>query len=305
MRDGVTVSVAELIELKQLAHATYRGAPASQNHTSGNYQSLLKGRGMAFSEVRNYQAGDDIRHMEWRVTARTGRPHVKLYQEERERPILLIIDFNPSMYFGTRVAFKSVLAAKIAALIAWRAMLQKDKVGGLFFSSTQHHEFPPYARHAHIMKMLATLAEYTQALPAFSSSPKYRPLSDVLNKVRRVNKPGSLIVLLSDFYAFDEQSYQHLALLRQHNDVIACHIQDPIELALPSSPGVYPITDGMNTLLLDNDKTTQQAYQAYWSEKNQSLKKQLQRAGVADISFHGEKNLSQLLSAIFPRRPYG
>ncbi len=134
MTDGVSVELNELIALQRYARrVNYK--PLYSAVQAGNHLSKLRGRGMDFAEVRNYQAGDEIRHMEWRVTARTGRPHVKIYQEERERPVVILTDFNPSMYFGTRIAFKSVVAARMAAMIIWTAVKQGDRVGGLFFFS--------------------------------------------------------------------------------------------------------------------------------------------------------------------------
>ncbi len=112
MTKGVTAELSELIALQRYAQKAHYYPVGRAAKGSGHHLSKLRGRGMDFSEVRNYQAGDEIRHMEWRVTARTGKPHIKLYQEERERPVVLVIDFNPSMYFGTRLAFKSVVAAQ-------------------------------------------------------------------------------------------------------------------------------------------------------------------------------------------------
>lgn len=132
MTEGVTVQLDELIALRRYAQRVHY-KPTGSAIRAGNHLSKLRGRGMDFAEARNYQAGDEIRHMEWRVTARTGRPHVKLYQEERERPVVILSDFNPSMFFGTRLAFKSVIAARLAAMLAWTAIKQGDRVGGLFF----------------------------------------------------------------------------------------------------------------------------------------------------------------------------
>ena len=137
MTYGVTAELNELIALQRYAQiGHYR--PKGRSLRAGQHLSKLRGRGMDFAEVRHYQAGDEIRHMEWRVTARTGRPHVKLYQEERERPVIILADFSPSMYFGTRLAFKSVVAARLAALLAWTVVKQGDRVGGLLFSAFKH-----------------------------------------------------------------------------------------------------------------------------------------------------------------------
>ncbi|MCX7115670.1 MAG: DUF58 domain-containing protein [Gammaproteobacteria bacterium] len=304
MPDGVTASIDELIELRRFADAATKLPLHARSRTPGTYQSKPKGRGMEFAEVRNYQAGDEIRHMEWRVTARTGRPHVKLYHEERERPVLLITDFNPSMYFGTRVAFKSVLAAKLTALLAWRAIHQGDKVGGLLFSNQQHHEFPPRAHHATLMRLLGQLALYTQS-PQASNRPKAKPLSEVLLRVRRVNTPGSFIIFISDFYALNKDCDQHLTHLRQHNDVSMVHVCDPIEQQLPPS-GYCPFTNHQDTLLLDGfDPAVTQTYAAYWSQRHLALKQHCQQLGLLYSQITTEQDFTSNLSQIFPWRSHG
>jgi uncharacterized protein (DUF58 family) len=300
MSDGVTASISELIALRQQSQFSLSHC-AHSSRLNGQYRSPLRGRGMEFSEVRNYQAGDEIRHMEWRVTARTGRAHVKLFHEERERPVFFVVDFNPSMFFGTRVAFKSVIAARLCALLAWRAFYQGDKIGGLCFSALTHHEFFPNAREAYLMKLLGRLAEYTQANTSLLSMGA-RPLSDALLRIRRVNKPGSLIILISDFYAFDSESDQHLTQLRQHNDILAFHLCDPIELAPPKA-GLYPITDGKQHFLLNtHDFNTQETYQKIWSERHAQLKTRCQRLGLLYTQVQTTTPLIQLLHQVMPGR---
>ena len=243
--NGVVAELTELILLQRQASRVGYHAEASAAR-SGHHLSKLRGRGMHFSEARNYQAGDEIRHMEWRVTARTGRPHVKVYQEEREQPVVILTDFNPSMYFGTRVAFKSVVAARLAALIAWTAAKQGDRVGGILCSALAHHEFTPRSRQAGVLPLLASLSRYTQETQSQSERvPDARSLSHALLRLRRVAKPGSILVLISDFYTMDAESEQHLSRLCQHNDVLAYHICDPLELA-PPKPAQYAITNGQD-----------------------------------------------------------
>ena len=240
MTDGLSVELNELIALKRFAQrVNYK--PRSSALCSGNHLSKLRGRGMDFAEVRNYQAGDEIRHMEWRVTARTGRPHVKVYQEERERPVVILVDFNPSMYFGTRLAFKSVVAARLAAMIAWTAVKQGDRVGGIIFSAKDHDEFTPRSRDISVLPFLASLSEYTQADTRINSL-KPRQLSEVLIRLRRVTRPGSIVVMISDFYNMDADSEQHLGRLRSNSDVLAYHVCDPLELRPPKQH--YAITNG-------------------------------------------------------------
>ncbi|KTC76985.1 DUF58 domain-containing protein [Legionella brunensis] len=302
MSDGLVAELDELIAFKRYAHRiNYK--PENNAIYMGNHLSKLRGRGMDFAEARNYQAGDEIRHMEWRVTARTGRPHVKLYQEERERPVVLLCDFNPSMYFGTRVAFKSVVAARLAAMIAWTAVKQGDKVGGLIYSANEHSEFTPHSRNLGILPFLAALSHYTTVSPGNGGDS--RDLSDALIRLRRVTRPGSIVVLISDFYALDVDSERHLSRLRFHSDVLAYHLCDPIELAVPK-PQYYPITDGQQETVLDTTRDDiAKSYQSYCEERIANLKMLFKRLQISYVQVTAEANIPKLVRQTFPRRTGG
>lgn len=303
MTDGVVADLNELIDLRRYAHsALYH--PEGRALRSGNHMSRLRGRGMDFAEVRNYQAGDEIRHMEWRVTARTGRPHVKIYQEERERPVVILADFNPSMIFGTRVAFKSVIAARLASIIAWTVIKQGDRVGGLFFSATEHNEFTPRGREAGVLPLLASLSNYTSQSESQREA-KPRRLSDALLRLRRVVRPGSIVVLISDFYYMDAECEKHLSRLAGHNDILAYHVCDAIELA-PPRPQQYAITNGQQEVILDTElNRVNSAYERYCFERVENLKSQLKRLQIQYIQVTSEMNLPQLVRLTFPRRVRG
>ena len=304
MTNGVTAELTELIALQRYAQAT-NYHPEGRAIRSGNHLSQIRGRGMDFSEVRNYQAGDEIRHMEWRVTARTGKPHIKLYQEERERPVVILIDFNSSMYFGTRIAFKSVVAAQLAALLSWTVTKQGDRVGGFLFSSTAHNEFIPRSREAGVLPFLAALSEYTRNRPQNAIALNNRPLSYALQRVRRVAKPGSILVLLSDFYNLDKESEQHLSRLCKHNDILAYHICDPLELA-PPKPQQYAITDGKQEMLLDTTvKAIRLGYQHYCEQRINELQIQFKRLHIQYVQVTAESDLPILVRQTFPRREHG
>ncbi len=301
MTDGVTAELAELIDLQRYAQAGYS---CSQGRAlrSGSHLSKLRGRGMDFAEVRNYQAGDEIRHMEWRVTARTGRPHIKLYQEERERPVILLTDFNPSMYFGTRLAFKSVVAARLAAILAWTVVKQGDRVGGLLFSASRHNEFTPRGRELGVLPFLAALSQYTRELSPHASQQEGRSFSYALQRVRRVVKPGSILVLISDFYNMDKESEKHLSRLRRHNDVLVYHLCDPLELA-PPRPQQYAITDGQQEVFLDTTvDAVSHGYRHYCDQRIATLQAQLQRLQIQYVQVTAESDLPLLVRQTFPRR---
>lgn len=303
MSHGVIATLPELIQLEQLARGRHHHITA-KSARSGERQSLLRGRGMDFADVRNYQVGDEIRHMEWRSTARTGKPHIKLYQEERERPIVLLVDFNTSMYFGTRVAFKSVLAARLAALIAWISSAEGDRVGGFLFSGAHHDEFLPRSRKSGVLALLAGLAKYTALLhQEHDTSP--RPLSDTLKQLRHVVKPGSLLVLISDFYTLDASCEPLIGRLRQHNDLLAYHVTDPLELA-PPTPGFYPVTDGTRRLRLNTrDRNVCNAYTTFAEKHLTEVEQRFKRFKTPCIPITAENDWVNLTHQTFPRRRRG
>lgn len=303
MSDGVIAELPELIRLKRYAQqVTY--PPEGRALQSGNHQSRLRGRGMDFAEVRNYQAGDEIRHMEWRVTARTGKPHVKLYQEERERPVIIVADFNPSMLFGTRVAFKSVIAARLASILAWTGVAQGDRVGGFVFSADQHHEFMPRTRELSVLPMLSMMSDLTRQPPG-QYWQSQRPLSEVLLRLRRVVRPGSILVLISDFYTLDESCQKHLNRLRSHNDILAYHICDPLELLAPK-PQIYAVTNGQRELLWDTRQgDIAQAYEQYCHQRVAAVQEQCRQGQIQYVQVTPDLDLAQLVRQTFPRRKNG
>lgn len=299
MTYGITTELKELIDLRQFARAV-RYRPSSRAARAGNHLSKRRGRGMDFSEVRHYQAGDEIRHMEWRVTARMGKPHIKLYQEERERPVCLLTDFNDSMYFGTRRAFKSVIAARLTAMLAWTAIQQGDWVGGLFFSENQHHEYPPKAREEGVLTLIKALCDYTSMKPIPSTGkPSF---AHALKRLSRVARPGSMLVITSDFYQWDAECEQWLMRLRGSNDIIAYHVVDPLELA-PPKPQQYAMTNGREEILLDTThRTVTAAYQHYCENRVAAIQKQLKRLQIQVVQVTPDTDIPRLVYDTFPRR---
>lgn len=222
---------------------------------SGGHLTHFRGRGMEFDETRIYQPGDDIRQMDWRVTARSGQPHVKLFREERERPVWLWVDQGQSMRFGTRTAFKSVRAAEAAALLAWAAVDGGDRLGGLVFDGDRQRELPPRSRHSGALRLLEALASVgSTAIPASTSSRREQPL----DRLARVVRPGSLVFLLSDFAGFGRQQELLLARLAAHNELVLVLVYDPLEADLPPA-GRWPVSDGRRILSLNSGSREQVA----------------------------------------------
>ena len=246
--DGIHLSAEELIALRPRCHALrlpMRRPAASA--LAGAYSSRFRGRGVDFLESRNYQPGDDIRNMDWRVTARTGKAHTKVFQEERERPVLVVLDAGPTLFFGTKKRLKSVAAGQFAAAVAWSAVRRSDRIGGFLFAPGRHREIRPAGGRRGAMRMIQGLVDWLQ--PEHNAAGEPEPLSKALERVRHTVRPGSLIVIVSDFYGLDEVCNRHLSRLRLHNDVIGCQVVDAAEHELPR--GRYPITDGRSTTVLD------------------------------------------------------
>lgn len=289
---GINITLDELLHLED-PHLLTLKPPKVKALEGGHHLSRIRGRGIDFSEVRNYQAGDDIRQMEWRVTARTGQPHVKLYHEERERPVFLVVDFNHSMFFGTKIAFKSVIAAKFATLLGFAASKLGDKVGGIVFSGDEINDFRPKARRQGILPIVKALSDFSFK----SEQSKARPLSNVLLQLRRVSKPGSLIFIISDFSHFDEDAKQMMQRLQKHCDIVGYHLVDPMEKN-PPKPGSYAISDGTHEMRIDTSKETfREKYRLFYQAKLKKLSPLFKPGHLIEVS--QEMNLTLLVQQAF------
>ena len=300
--DIVRVRQSTLIGLNRDAASIPLISNSIKAHKSGGFLSAFRGRGMEFHEARLYQPGDDIRSIDWRVTARSGKTHTKVYQEERERPVLLWVDLQQSMFFGTRNYFKSVLASRLAALLAWSGVQHGDRVGGLIFSEQDHIELRPKRGKAAVLHFIQQLVEHKAWL---REKPTSRSDSAVqaLKRLRQVTRPGSLVVLISDFRFLDESCRNHLAQLARHNDVVLLFTHDPLEQALPPS-GYYRLTDGESELAIDSaNNSSRQQYQQRFESHYAALEQlcnQLQLF-LIDVST-ADDMLESLKSALGLRR---
>ena len=245
---GVRFSTADLVGLRpRAAGLSLDACLSSRGGRSGVRVSRFRGRGMEYSESRIYLPGDDIRSIDWRVTARTGRPHTKLFHEERDRPVLFVVDLDDHMWFGTRRAFKSVVAAEVASLLAWAAAENGDRVGGLVLAGglAAESRIRGGRRGAlGLFRALAGAGSDTEA-PVDGGG-----LEDALARALRVARPGTLVVAISDFSGLRETAERHLTRLREHNDLLCVWVHDRLE-AVPPPPARYPIGDGRRTATLD------------------------------------------------------
>jgi uncharacterized protein (DUF58 family) len=264
--DGVNLGIRELIHYQgKTALLNLSPRKTVQAKLAGAYLAKTKGRGMEFDEARHYQAGDDIRAIDWRVTARTGKTHTKLYREEKERPVFVLTDLSSSMQFGTQFLFKSVQAAHLSALIAWSARKRGDRIGGLVFNQHQHLECKPYTRQKAVLSLLNSMIKVQQGAQqdAQTTNQEQITLGNACARLRRLAHPGSLIFILSDFSQLDEMAKQHIAQLSKHCEVIAYPITDPFEHQLPQVKMSQRVTlsDGHNRQqIVLGEKDTEMQY---------------------------------------------
>lgn len=293
--EGITwVSPQTLIQLRLLAAKLPLNSSKIHARQGGAYLSSFKGRGMEFDESRMYLPGDDIRSMDWKVTARTNQPHTKVFREERERPVLLWLDLNPSMFFATRGAFKSVVATKAASLLAWSAVSGNDRLGALVFSGDQHIEIRPKRGKSAALDFIRRSCSH----PAWKNRPgknQKRNMNLTASRLRKVTKPGSLIFLISDFRELDEQAKSHIVNLSRHNSLVLLHVFDPFEMALPES-GQYKVSDGENEISLNTgNKKLRSDYKSRFNAHQQSLKKLCQQHRIHWIPLSTENDVLESL----------
>lgn len=304
MLSPISLSLPELVGLQSQVTARKTTASYRKGLGVGSHKMIFRGRGMDFSEARNYQAGDEIRHMEWRVTARTGKPHVKVYEEERERPLILLVDYSPSLFFGTRTALKSHTATRLAALFTWYAQATGDRVGGVLAKAENLRCFQTQARAQDLMPWFAALADCS--VPPQPLNPAQAlSLVPALKKARALLKQGSVFVLISDGYALDESSISLLGNIASEHSVYCYQVGDAIEWE-PLPPGHYPITDTTINGLL-NTETEQEIfdYQRFLQIFRERLELPCRKWNVPYIPVSSQDNLAELLQKTFPWRRYG
>lgn len=245
------ITLPDLIRLQADARALR--LPSSRARASrqvGVKRSAQRGRGMAFAEVRQYQPGDDIRSIDWRVTARRQEPHTKLYEEERERPLLLICDQGDSLHFASEGAFKRVRVAQCAGLLAWLGLFAGDQVGGVVFTGRQIDVLRPARRRRSVLHLLDSLV-HRQAEPVQTPATGGSRLDEALSETERIAHTGSRIVIISDFMGLSDATPGHVTRLARHNDVIALRIVDRFERTLPP-PGRYAISGPEGPIWFDS-----------------------------------------------------
>ena len=317
--NGIDLSMQELLQYQNKSRLIdLAGKKNIQGKQAGNYLSRSKGRGMEFDEVRHYQTGDDVRAIDWRVTARTGTTHTKLFREEIERPVLVATDLSQNMHFGSKLLFKSVQGAHLAALIAWHAKIRGDRLGGLVFCDDQHIELKPRSRKAgvlHYLHALTTLNNQKERISVETNDSnqvketenrkqdKNNYFDQHCARLRHIAKPGSLVYLITDGHALRDEkkcphALRHLSQISQHCELVLCLISDPLEQALPKSSLKLAVTftDGIDRQQLTlGDNQTAKQYQQQAHAQQEKMQLLLQSTGARVIHFSAGESLEQQL----------
>jgi uncharacterized protein (DUF58 family) len=277
---GAYSELQELISLRFGARDLKLGRQRKAfSQLTGPHQTKFRGRGIEFEEVRAYHPGDDVRSIDWRVTARSGKPHTKLFREERERPVMLLVDQSLSMFFGSKNCFKSVTAAHTAALLAWASLQNNDRVGGLVYNGNEHGEVKPKRSARNVLQLLHRINDFNQRLNR-QLSQAAGGIDQALEELRRITRPGSNIFIISDFQGLGEDGIKQLHLLSKHNDISAVRVYDPLEQDLPAN-GYYSITNGdQRVALYTGDRKLRRRYQEIFRQKGDALVNLLGPLGI-------------------------
>ncbi|MCP3888411.1 MAG: DUF58 domain-containing protein [Desulfobulbaceae bacterium] len=303
---GPYTSLDELVRLQfKVRDFSLKPTQPVTSILSGRYGSRLRGRGLNFEELRRYLSGDDVRTIDWKVTARTRTPHVRVYSEEKDRKVLLLVDQRINMFFGTREKFKSVTAAEAAAIAAWRAIAAGDRVGALVFNDETILDTKPGQSSQTVLSILGNIVKLNHLLTKDTATP---PNDDMMNRclesAARLAPHDVLVVLITDGSGLDDSGQQLISKIGQKNDIITLLIHDPSRLELQERP--LTLSDGKRQMEVDfsNDKVRKTLLEHYAKEQSQ-LQHFLRKltAPLLPISNQGDvgDQLRRLLGVV-PRR---
>lgn len=260
---------------------------------SGRYSSRLRGRGLNFEELRRYLPGDDIRTIDWKVTARTRKPHVRVYSEERDRAVMLVVDQRINMFFGSRDKFKSVTAAQLAALSAWRGIDVGDRVGAVIFNDTEISDYQPTKSQNNVMSILHKVVELNHQLNVGNDTETNEGmLNQALEKALRLCPHDTLVIIISDFSGADTLTEELTARLAAHNDVLGLLVHDPLRLK-PTGKRMH-VSDGIRQIELDlSDNRTSETLAQDYLQEQQDIAYRLRRLSAPLLMISNEGDVVQ------------
>jgi uncharacterized protein (DUF58 family) len=286
----------EAIELlKKVRRIEIKTRGLSRHIFAGEYHSAFKGRGIAFSEVREYQYGDDIRSIDWNVTARFNHPYVKVFEEERELTVMLLIDVSGSGSFGTAVAFKRDIMTEIAAVLSFSAIFNNDKIGVIFFSDKVEKFIPPLKGRRHILRIIRELLE-------FKSESSMTSLDEPLRFLTNAIKKRCTTFIISDFRVPDFE--EALRIASNKHDIVALKVFDPVEQAIPDV-GLVKVTDsesGAEKWIDTSSASTREAYRSWWLSHLEMVRNIFKRCGVDSAELRTDLDYVKPLIKLFESR---
>ncbi|MBQ8096693.1 MAG: DUF58 domain-containing protein [Prevotella sp.] len=288
------METSEIIKKVRKIEIKTRGL--SSNIFAGQYHTAFKGRGMAFSEVREYQYGDDVRDIDWNVTARFNRPYVKVFEEERELTVMLLIDVSGSLDFGTRQQMKRDMAVEIAATLAFSAIENNDKIGVVFFSDKIEKYIPPKKGRKHILYIIREMLD-------FHPESLRTDVAAALEFLTSVSKRRCTAFVLSDFYV-QQNFMQQLNIANRKHDVCAIQVYDRRAMELPKI-GLMKVVDaetGYEQYVDTSSRMVRETYRRYWNERQRDLKEVFAKSGVDNISIATDDDYVKQLLLLFNRR---
>ena len=281
--------------LKKVRKIEIRTKALSQQIFAGEYHSAFKGRGMAFSEVREYNYGDDVRFIDWNVTARLHHPYVKIFEEERELTVMLLIDVSGSNLFGTRNELKADLTTELAAVLSFSAINNNDKVGVIFFSDKVEKFIPPKKGRSHILRIIRELVDY-------KAQETQTDLAEPLRFLTNAIKKKCTAFVISDFVNCDFE--QALKIAAGKHDIVALHVVDAGESKLPDL-GLMQLKDpetGKYKLVDTSNRITQMAHEHWWKKQQAHNAEIFRKSGVDMADFYTDKDYVKTLISLFKRR---
>lgn len=300
---NIIPTLAELLKLEHLVASTgFSLLPKQPVHSvlAGKHASKLRGRGLDFEEVRKYVPGDDIRNIDWRVTARTRVTSTKVFTEEKEKPVLAVTDTCAGMFFGSKVYTKSFVAAQLAAISAFKVLKNGDRFGGLIFNESEYKVFAPQRSRKVILQYLQKLVDESQALAEKSKIIRSKELALEKALLRTVSMATHdyLIFIISDFYEISPTAKKHLVQLSRHNDVILARITDSLEEKLPKEKLV--LSDGNLQLLWSSEKKkSQEKYKNLYNRSKTDFLDTMEKYGIPVMQLNTSNSIDLQLKSLF------
>ncbi|MGI9530302.1 DUF58 domain-containing protein [Lutimonas sp.] len=298
----IFISLNELLKMEHLSRG-FSFLASKQKVRSilgGKHASKLRGRGLDFEEVRNYVPGDDIRNIDWKVTARTQKTHSRVFSEEKEKPALIVVDQSKSMFFGSKNKTKSVVAAELAALAAFKVLKEGDRVGGIVFADNGIDIIYPKRDRKNILRFLEKIVTRNRELKESTPVEFESALSETLNKIKNIVTHDFLIVLISDFHRYRPEVVKFITRISQHNDVILAKVFDPMEQNIPDKKFIAG-AQGKQLSIDGHDQKIRQDFKTEFDDQFEKFKEEMKKHGIPVLSVDTINETDVQLKQLFKR----